>query len=91
MREYNLEGRKMTDKTRTHEHLAHRLELPDSYGRNLDALWDALMAIRKTSVINFNNPDAAIENLGQYGELLLQTFKDAARANHKVVLELDED
>jgi ribonuclease inhibitor len=89
MKEYNLEGQKMTSKARAHEHIAHRLEMPESFGRNLDGLWDFLSHIRTNTIINFTDTDAVVENLGQYGEDLIKTFTDAAAGNKKIVLDIE--
>ena len=37
-----LDGRKMTDRESAHTYLKKKLELPEHYGKNLDALYDVL-------------------------------------------------
>ena len=39
-----LPGKKIATRADFHAELARRLRLPDHFGRNLDALWDALTA-----------------------------------------------
>ena len=90
VKECNLEGLKMVTKERAHAHIAHRLELPDSYEKNLDSLWDELMAIDEDTMIHLDDPDALIDNLGQYGEDIITTFEDAAEGNGKLVFDADE-
>lgn len=90
MIEYNLEGRKMTDKDRATRHIAHRFEVPESSIYNLDDVWDTLMRIRKTTVIHLSDADIVPEQLGQFGEELIRTLKDAAKANSKIILDLDD-
>ena len=89
MREINMEGRKMVTKERAQLHIQHRMDWPDSYGKNLDALWDGLVGIRKTTAIHFFDPDVLTDNLGQYGVEIVKTFEDAAKANSKIVLDMD--
>ncbi len=87
MEEYRLEGEKMTDKVRTQAHIKHRLELPDDYGANLDALWDALNDIDTPTSVSLYDSQTMIDNLGQYGYDLLDTFEDAAKANNDFFFE----
>ncbi len=74
-----LDGKAMTDRVAAHSHLAQRLELPEYYGRNLDALYDVLMEL--TGEIVLEAPAAVIEQLGRYGEALLATMQEAAETN----------
>ena len=74
-----LDGKAMTDRVAVHTHLAQRLELPEYYGRNLDALYDVLSEL--TGEILLEDSAAVIEQLGRYGESLLATMREAAEAN----------
>jgi ribonuclease inhibitor len=87
MKEYRLEGEKMTDPDRTQAHIKHRLEFPDYYGENLDALWDELTAFTEPTSITLYDSSLMLNQLGQYGYDLLDTFEDAARTNHNVLFE----
>ena len=88
MKEYNIVGRKMTDKQRAYTHLTHRLELDEPI-TGTDDIWDALMAIDRTSVINFYDKDAMLDQLGQRGETILKAFTDDANGNDDILLEFD--
>ena len=88
MKEYNIEGRKMTDKERAYKHLTHRLELDDPI-TGTDDIWDALMDIDRTTVINFYDKDVMLDQLGQRGETILKAFTDAANGNDDILLEFD--
>lgn len=46
MRRIIIDAEDMRDKDSLHFVLKEALNLPDYYGRNLDALWDCLMEIR---------------------------------------------
>ena len=39
---YELDGRRLSDKTEAHVYLQETLPLPEYYGRNLDVLYDVL-------------------------------------------------
>lgn len=83
-----LDGKKMLNKELTHEYIKWKLKLPEYYGKNLDALWDILSTFDKDIRIIFLNTDCAIENLGDYGQSLIQVFQDARDENHNICLEV---
>lgn len=74
MTEYiELDGHKI--KEYSHEYLIKTLDLPDYYGRNLDALYDCLTDICEDTEIHlFNSNDVSLD--------LIDTFFDAACANN---------
>ena len=74
-----LDGTAMTDRPAAHSHLAQRLDLPAHYGRNLDALYDVLTEFRGD--IHLCSTAAVTEQLGKYGEALLDTLREAAQEN----------
>lgn len=64
-----LDGRKI--KEDSHEYLIKKLDLPDYYGRNLDALYDCLTDIGvETQIVLFNSEYVSLD--------LIDTFFDAA-------------
>jgi ribonuclease inhibitor len=73
-----LDGTKMTDRQSCHQYLARILRFPDYYGNNLDALYDCLGEFSRESAIIIMNGLELEKNLGDYGKLLLETFRDAA-------------
>lgn len=78
MQQITIDGRKMDSRGDAHQVLQRELNLPDYYGRNLDALYDCLGEISGIRItITYA---AAIRNtLGGYGQSLLRVFTDAAR------------
>ena len=74
-----LDGKAMIDRVCAHDHLAERLALPVYYGRNLDALYDLATGMQAEVVVQ--NSAALQENLGGYGEKLMETLLDAAQKN----------
>ena len=59
-------------KEQGHDYLMEALDLPDYYGKNLDALYDCLTEME--GEIDLINAD-------QVDEDILETFKDAANEN----------
>jgi len=74
MREYIIDCAMMTDRSTVHEYLAQVLQLPDYYGRNLDALHDCLGELAPCEVTLRNLP--ALSVLGEYGAALQSVFLD---------------
>lgn len=70
-----LDGKNMTTRKDAHDEIARVLELPDYYGRNLDALWD-LLGERQWQITLINSADM-LGALGAYGSRLLKTFRES--------------
>ncbi|MDO5718894.1 MAG: barstar family protein [Tissierellia bacterium] len=80
MRRISLDGKMMTDKENTHIYLKEKLELPDYYGNNLDALWDLLSFESRPTEIQIINISMILKNLGDYGYSLIEVFSEV---NHE--------
>ena len=63
-----------------HIYLQYRLELPDYYGRNLDALHDCLTEITEDTQITLRTKEICGETAA-YCPKLLRVFEDAAQEN----------
>lgn len=84
MKHVILDGKEMISIDAAHEYLADKLNLPDYYGRNLDALWDILSTISDSIHIELVNEDKLICNLGGYAQLLLKVMHEAAEFNMNI-------
>lgn len=91
MKEIRLSGDKMVDKASTHDYLKRELALPDYYGENLDALWDCLSTDFSLKKIIIYKPEAIIENLGSYGEAIINLFEQAAEENEYIHINIERD
>lgn len=81
-----LDGLQMQDRASAHDHLKAQLMLPDYYGRNLDALYDLLTERGQPLEITLSNESVLTDLLGDYGEAILQTLREAAEANSALTL-----
>ena len=79
-----------TSKEALHQYLKEVLHLPDYYGGNLDALFDCLTEIGSPTRLVLQHTQRLI-SLGDYGEALLSTFRDAALENPNITLEENSD
>lgn len=79
-----LNGKRMTNKKRTHLYIKRKLGFPDYYGNNLDALWDLLTTMSEPISIIIFNERYITEFLGEYGYSLISVFQEAAKANERI-------
>ena len=76
---------RMTSRETMHSYLKEALSLPHYYGGNLDALFDCLTELGQPVTLEFENTDTLIP-LGDYGEAMMATFRDAALENPMITL-----
>ena len=86
MKEVILEAAKMTDKASALEHIAQKLNFPDYFGKNFDALNDCLTDICEETAISFDNEALFKKNLGVYADIILKVIRFAAKQNPKIKL-----
>lgn len=84
-----LDGRQITDCCALHDLLAEKLEFPDYYGRNLDALYDLLTEIE--GEIHVTYVTALETNLGAYGRGFLKVLEDAVQSNPALSVQICEN
>ena len=80
-----LDGRKMTDRETVHTYLKRKLELPEYYGSNLDALYDCLTEMENLE-IQVKMPDETTP----YFERIIRVLKGAQMASDTIVLKILE-
>jgi len=73
-----LDGYKMDNKENLHLYLKQSFDLSDYYGENLDALWDELSSLNEDMEIILINANYMLNKLGEYGNMLLELFRDLA-------------
>ena len=86
-----LDCREMTDRVTTHQHLKEKLDLPDHYGNNLDALYDILTERSAPMTIRVLGAKKLELQLGRYGTALLNTLWQAAEGMPNLEIEIIEE
>ncbi|MBM6616034.1 barstar family protein [Desemzia sp. RIT804] len=86
-----LDGQEMINKKRLHDYLKEQLDLPNYYGRNLDALKDCLTTDFTPQTIEIIDAGFIEEHLGRYGKSLLRVFLDAAKENDHLEVHIKND
>lgn len=80
-----LDGKKMKSEKIVHEYLKEKFQLPDHYGKNLDALWDSLSETSEKLEIELYNEENMYNNLGSFSEDLLSLFEDLSIENENII------
>ena len=88
MKNVSLDAKKMVEKEKMHDYLAKKFDLPEHYGRNLDALFDCLCEINEPTPIKLKNENA-LDSATK--ESLIQLFHDVCNENELVKFELVKD
>ena len=71
-----LNGNNMTGRAEAHAELKRKLDLPDYYGANLDALNDCLGEKSERELVVISDAGTFLEDCGLYGARLLKVFSD---------------
>ena len=79
-----LDVRQLQQKEAAHRYLKQMLNLPEYYGRNLDALYDCLTELDATE-LRFVNLDAE----ESYFSKLLPVFQEAQKENPRLKIDYD--
>ena len=88
MKSVILDAKKMVEKEKMHEYFAKKFDLPEHYGKNLDALFDCLCEINEPTLIKLKNESALQDDTK---ESLTQLFRDVFNENALVKFELVKD
>lgn len=83
-----LDTKKMLEKEKMHEYLIKKFDLPEYYGRNLDALFDCLCEINEPTLIKLKN-EKFLDDSAK--ESLIRLFRDVCNENKLVKFELVKD
>ena len=76
-----------------HELIKKELELPEFYGCNLDALWDAitgLMYVPANIKIIFKPKTVATQKIADEIEKIISVFKEAEQAYNQIKLTIEK-
>ncbi len=79
-----LDGNNIPNRETLHDTLASSLQLPDWYGRNLDALYDCLLDIQEETEIRLLHEEALEDHLGHYAKSLQKAVSSACQENPRI-------
>ena len=82
MKRVELIASQLTDKDILHDVLIRELDLPEWYGRNLDALHDCLTQLQDVELVLIGFPDEG------YLARVRRVIVDAAWSNERIVLKI---
>ena len=85
MKRIELDFKDLFTPRQIHEYIAEKLDFPDYYGKNLDALYDCLTDICEDTHITIKNYDI----LDYRENLIINTFLDAAEECGELTVELN--
>ena len=71
-----LDGRRMDGRAAAHAELKEKLDLPEYYGNNLDALNDCLGDLRQRPLVVIEGAGEFLESCGGFAVGLLRVFSD---------------
>ena len=86
---YTIDCENLLFPDRAHEYLAKVLELPEYYGKNLDALYDCLTEKGPCTVVLAGAE--VLRQWGGYGARVLAAIEQAAEANPNLGLEYNDE
>ena len=81
MKIVELDGSKMDSIQNTPIHLQESMELPESYGENLDAMYDVMSDIRENTFVFVLNSQQMRTSLGDYGVRMEQVWENLEQNN----------
>lgn len=84
MRVCIIDGKQITDREALHGVLADSLQLPDWYGRNLDALYDCLSDMQEETEIRLLHEETLDQHLGRYAQTFKKVLRRVGRENPRV-------
>ena len=75
-----------------HEYFKTVFQLPESYGRNMDALWDCLYySFEFPTTITLKNISAIPAEMQETVDIMLELFDDLQREDKKVTVVVDSE
>ena len=89
MKKVLLDCEKLLQREQAHLYLAQRLDFPDYYGKNLDALFDCLTEIGECTIVLEGGADLC--NNDSYVVKVLRVLEEAVRANPNLRLEIRKE
>lgn len=73
-------GEEFVDREKAYEHMDQVFQFPQSFGDNLDALWD-ILSMEENLDVEIVDARLIPRNLGDYGLNILDVFGDLSEMN----------
>lgn len=89
MKKVILDCEKLLDREQAHLYLAEKLNFPDYYGKNLDALYDCLTELGECTIVLAG--ESILHQSNNYGARILRVFEEANLAYSGLKLEVQDD
>lgn len=86
MAELTLDGSQIQSIEEVHDLFAQTLDLPEWYGRNLDALFDCLTDAHEPVTVHLLHKDDLRDHLGRRGYALIRLLRRASKESSNVTL-----
>lgn len=80
MKRFILVGEEFVDREKAYEHMDQVFQFPQSFGYNLDALWD-ILSMEENLDVEIVDARLIPRNLGDYGLNILDVFGDLSEMN----------
>lgn len=80
MKRFILMGEEFVDREKAYEHMDQVFQFPQSFGDNLDALWD-ILSMEENLDVEIVDARLIPRNLGDYGLNILDVFGDLSEMN----------
>lgn len=80
MKRFILMGEEFVDREKAYEHMDQVFKFPQSFGNNLDALWD-ILSMEENLDVEIVDARLIPRNLGDYGLNILDVFGDLSLMN----------
>ena len=87
--DYRIDLTGIGNRADLHDRLQEALPLPVWYGRNLDALYDALTEMGERIIV-LHHISCMLDSLGEYARMTLNTMIDAAKVNSALEIRIRE-
>jgi ribonuclease inhibitor len=92
MKKVNIDGRYISSYKELHELLKKKLEFPDFYGANLDALWDCITGMIELPLeLRWKHYEVSEERLGEKAQRTRAVLEEAHNQNIGFVFIVEEE
>lgn len=88
MKKIIINCQNLLEREQAHLYLAQKLDFPEYYGKNLDALFDCLTELRECTIILQGEKD--LRQAGGYGTRILKVLEEASKVNYGLIVESSE-